>query len=150
MLPLKYRFIAAHKDGSQYHQNPDDVSVLGRTTCFSDLDLDNITHFFLVDHELENVFAVNLLTGAFAANGVDFLMHDPRDFQNAKKEIVVPQFRLIYFRRVQQIMEQGVESDGEQWQFKGKPKPLGERTSYRMGWQCTVNGKNHQRIMELF
>ena len=121
---MKYLFRVEYKDGEVFNQNPKDMSKQDpKRSAYFDIDQGRIKTFSLIgDHS----FLVDLEDGHFEVNGVSFSMHD-EPFSD---------FRLIFFRR-------------HRHNFNLKYQELSHEITYRMGWQCTKDGKNHQRIMEI-
>jgi hypothetical protein len=129
MFQLKYLFTAVLDDGSTYRQTPDDVSLTdpGRS-AFYDIKDSKIKKFKL-SNEIDS-YSVDLTTGAFEVNGKPFSIQ-------LENDILPINLRLIYFRRRRQHFMipnlQKINSD----------------TTYCIGWQCTIDGKNYQRIIEI-
>lgn len=126
---LKYTFQVTYKDGTIYTQNPEDISVTDSTrSCFYDVKQEEVKSFFLFNDE--HNFSVNLEDGHFELDGVPFLMHEEND--------MLKDFRLIFWRRHTHSFNQ---ENGEE---------LSHNVVYRFGWQCTVDGKNYQQIMQIY
>jgi len=80
------------------------------------------------------IYSVNLQTGMFTINGINI-------FPITKEEIGISlrdaNYRIIYYKRMQtNFTVQKLE----------EPKIH----SYLLGWQTLVNGKNFQRILQIF
>lgn len=130
-MPLKYLFTATYEDGSQLRQLPDDVSTRDpKRSAYYDIDHDKLVSFALVGHEPATHYLVDLRDGHFEVNGVPFRMHE---------EPNLTVFRLIFFRQHTHHMRVGPAANEE----------LAHQIVYRMGWQCTVDGKNYQQIMQI-
>lgn len=149
---LPYTFGVHFKDGSEYFQSPDDVSIRGpeHGSAFSDIKdrLDDV-ELFQVEGQGQRVL-VDLRDGHFEFNGVpvragDPSVHIPRDTVR----------RLVYFRRVSQTRGCDVECVGHNpdgspiWEAVGDPVET-TATEYHVGWQATVGGKNYQVTIALF
>lgn len=86
---LKYRFIALYKDGTNYVQNSEDLSVKGEGSSFSDVNLDNLEEFYLCKKGYK--VGVNLTNKCFIINNAITFMGDPISKPGRAE--------LIYFRR---------------------------------------------------
>ena len=129
---LKYLFRVTYKDNTTFEQTQEDISSKDpQKSAYFDIDQDNIWYFELVDQETGDTFFVDLPTGAFGHNDRAFFMHDRTGEEGNLKD-----FRLIYFRRVTK-------------DFNINMQEVGQHIAYHMGWQCTIDGKNYKRIMEL-
>ena len=125
---MKYKFQVTYKDGSVYLQNDDDISVTDpKRSCFYDVKQEEVKSFFLFNDE--HTFSVNLEDGHFELDGVPFLMHEEND--------LLKDFRLVFWRRHTHSFNQNNEE-------------LSHQIVYRFGWQCTVDGKNYQQIMQIY
>ena len=125
---MKYLFCVRFKDGTIYVQNPEDISVEDKTrSCFFDIqkqiNADNPPEIFTLEDK-ENLYVVDLTTGIFEINGVQFSLHN---------EPLPGPFRLVYFRRHTHKLNIGAEAE--------------HSISYNFGWQTTHNGENIQRII---
>lgn len=152
MTTLAYTFGVHFRDGSEFFQTRDDVSVRGpeHGSAFSDIKdrLDDVELFQIEGHGQR--LLVDLRDGHFEFNGVpmragDPSVHIPRD---------VPR-RLVYFRRVTQTRGQDVQCVGHRPDGSPIFEAVGDvRTAtaveHHVGWQATVNGKNHQVTVALF
>lgn len=139
---LKYLFTAVYKDGSVYQQNAEDRSVKepDKRSCYYDLDQDQLDYFVLKGEGHE--YGVDLRDGHFEIDGVQFVMHEghQRKLPNGRTVIVpLSDFRLIFFRQHTHnfIVGQNVQ------------KEVSHEIVYRIGWQCTVDGKNYQQVMQI-
>ena len=107
----------------------------GKENLFKDLDQDKLMIFELRNKE-GDFFAVDLITGSLIiqrkGSNQMVLAFDGYDMNTALKE----KFRLVYFRRVRKTFSIG-SSD--------------QTTSVvpHLGWQITIDGKNHQRVMAI-
>lgn len=149
MTNLTYTFGVHFKDGSEYFQTPEDVSVKGKFSgsAFSDIK-DRLAEIELFQLEGNGKrIVVDLRDGHFEIDGFAVLVGDP--------SVHIPQDterRLVYFRRVSQVAGYDVKcvghgADGAPiWESTGEYRT---RTAiqYHVGWQATVNGKNHQVTM---
>lgn len=139
MLPprLEYLFTARFQDGSVYFQHPSDSSQVHPMTRSSFWDvsqkLEQVKEFTLRDRRGHHEHTVFLGDGHFQTDGQ--VLPCPRpDLNN---------FRLIYFRRVEQTLESN-PVEGEQ--HHARPKVIG----YFMGWQANdATGKNYQMLLEI-
>lgn len=124
---MKYLFTVKYKDGSFYHQNAEDRSATepDKRSCFFDVKQDEVATFTLEGEG--HTYSVNLIDGHFEVNGVPFAMH----------EEALSGFRLIFFR---QHTHNFIAGSGEE---------IKHDIVYRLGWQCTVNGENVQRVMQI-
>ena len=127
-MSLKYLYTVTYLDGSEYQQNPEDKSVSDeKRSCFFDIDQDKVALFTLKGDGHE--YSVNLVDGVFSVDGVPFQMHEEELYG----------FRLIFWRNHTHSFNVGAE----------KSEETSHETVYRMGWQCTVDGTNHQRVMQI-
>jgi hypothetical protein len=134
---LKYLFTATLKDGSIYQQTDMDTSVSDPIrSAYYDIKDKPIEMFRLEINPMYTVsprhfetYAVNLCDGSFEVNGIKFNIHDGH-------QPVATNLRLIYFRRNLINFDQSLEE-------------IDHQVSYHIGWQCTVDGKNYQRIIEV-
>ena len=134
-----YSYTAVFEDGTVIEQDRNDENgdrSLTRTdgtgSRFTDV-LEKEKESKLISFVIHNdnySLGVDLRDGHFELNGVPFFQHRP-DQDNYKD------FRIIYYRSVQRVMNQ----NGEQLS--------GSATSYTVGWQVTHNGKNVQRIVSI-
>lgn len=125
-MQLKYLFIAYYKDGTSYSQTEEDISVSDSTrSCFFDVKQDELIKFELVGNG--HTHSVDLIDGHFEIDGVPFFIHEEN----------LSNFRIVFFRRHRHVFNQ---ASGEE---------MSHIVTYRIGWQCTVNEKNHQRILEI-
>jgi len=128
---LKYLFTATFADGTVIEQTPEDRSAIDpekRSQFFDVLEKEKqtpIVSFVLMGEGRE--YGVDLRDGHFEVNRLPFRM----------MEGVMPEYRLIFFRRHTHDFEVG---SGSQTRHE---------VVYRIGWQCTVDGKNLQRVMEI-
>lgn len=132
--PLKYLFVAEYHDGSMFEQPADDRSKdYDATTdhnksAFGDVEHHRLKRFHLVEQaEPQDVYSVDMESGAFAINGRPFDVHpqlfNPRDYK----------LRLIFFREARRETNMAT---GETISYINR---------YFIGWQCTdADGKNHQ------
>jgi hypothetical protein len=129
MFQLKYLFTAILDDGSTYHQTSDDVSLTdSKRSAFYDIKDSKLKKFTLSNDK--DVYSVDLTTGAFEVNDKSFSIQ-------LENDILPTNLRLIYFRRRRQhFMIPALEE-------------LSSDTTYCIGWQCTIDGKNYQRIIEI-
>jgi hypothetical protein len=131
MLPpiLDYLFIARFKDGTAIHQTRYDVSTLEPLTRSAFYDvlqrLPEVESFTLTKGPREHT--VYLKDGHFNSDG--------RILLNPHGELT--NFRLVYFRRVQQ-------------DTTGAHRERPEVKLYFMGWQANdASGKNYQMMLEI-
>lgn len=149
---LTYTFGVHFKDGSEYFQTPEDVSVLGpeHGSAFSDIKdrLDDV-ELFQIEGNGQRVL-VDLRDGHFEFNGVPMRVGDP--------SLVVrgdTQRRLVYFRRVTQSRGHDYQCVGHRpdgspiWQASGEPRTV-TGIEHHVGWQVTIDGKNHKVTIALF
>lgn len=146
MLKLKYLFTATYKDGSVYQQTPEDKSIKDpeKRNCFFDLDVSKLAKFTLKEvggglFKKGNEFSVDLIDGHFEVNGVSFYM---------PQEVKTPMngFKLIYFINNQ------IHTDVTYEKKSGDVVNTGNQRHERrwlIGWQCTVEGKNYQEVMQI-
>lgn len=135
---LKYLFQCLYKDGSVFCQNPEDISSTDpKRSAFYDVKHDQLEKFALFGEG--NIYAVDLITGHFEINGVQFFLHSI-DRDNPLKD-----FRLIFFRRHRHFVNVGF-TDGEQSSFEETDHVI----TYQFGWQTNdEQGNNIQRIVEI-
>lgn len=144
---LTYLFRAYFSDGYVHEQTQDDAATLAVSgTAFSDVlyveRLGNtLIAFSLADAETgELIAAVHLDTGHMELGGNEFYAGvEGLDDPNVER-------RLIYFRQVQQIRSQEVNTaTGEavnDWREE-------TRIRYVIGWQATIDGRNVQHVIAL-
>ena len=87
---LTYLYQAIYNDGTEYNQNPEDVSINDPSlSCFHDLKLDQI-HYFILSNGYQR-FILDLSDGGFSINtsGKFYLNIEP-----------LTNIKLIHFRRV--------------------------------------------------
>jgi hypothetical protein len=132
-ISLKYLFTATFKDGTVIEQTPDDRSVVDeKRSRFYDV-LEEAKKQQLVSFTLcgeGHTYTVDLTDGHFEVDGVSFRMIEGE----------LPEYRIVFFRQHTHDFLMG--SDGTQ-------TPSTHTVCYRMGWQCTFNEKNYQRVMEI-
>lgn len=129
---LKYYFTVLYHNDTTFEQNKDDVSTIvrpGKGSAFTDVKVDEVATFTLQGEG--HTYGVSLIDGHFEVDGVPFFMHEVGGIDNE----VMKDFRLIYYRQHRHGLHQNQE--------------ISHETVYRFGWQCTVNGKNYQQIMQL-
>lgn len=126
---LKYLFTAGYKDGTIYQQNVEDKSITEpeKRSCFYDVDQEKLAYFVLKGDGHE--YGVDLRDGHFEIDGIKFFMH----------EVPLKDFRLVFFRQHTHHFNVGAVGQEE----------TSHEIVYRLGWQCTVNGKNYQEIMQI-
>lgn len=123
---LKYLFTVTYKDGSTYEQNSEDRSITEpeKRSCFFDVHQDDVATFTLKGDG--HSYTVDLRDGHFEVDGVPFAMHEEK----------LSNFRLVFFRHHTHGFNQAYEE-------------LSHEIVYRMGWQCTVDGENYQKVMQI-
>lgn len=99
----------------------------GTERLFKELDEDKLIVFALLDKSDNSIAEVDLRTGIIHVG-------DTIELNFAGSEELNPK-RLIYFRRVRQHMG-----------MTGSDVP-GPEVHQFIGWQCTVEGKNHKRVI---
>lgn len=122
---MKYKFKAIYKDGTEYNQNPEDVSISNPLkSCYYDVDQSKLKIFALYNDS--TVAAVNLENLSFNINGANILLHEP--------ELSIENIRLIYYRRNKIVFG---------------PQSKNESVTFNIGWQGNINGENIKRIVTL-
>jgi hypothetical protein len=136
IVMLKYLFQANFSDGTFIQQTQDDQStLLPEKSAFYDVlqRQDDLVSFGLFSDETPTTWIVDLRDGHFEVNEIPFMVygscghHDP-----------TAPFRLIYFRKVRRHFH------------IGNLEQIGMDMSFHFGWQTTVDGKNHQKVIEVF
>lgn len=124
---LKYLFTAEYTDGSVFVQNPEDRSQIEpeKRSAYYDIDHSKLVKFSLQGEG--HIYSVNLHTGHFEVDSVPFYMHEEN----------LGGFKLIFFRRHTHQYNQETKEE------------LGHSIVYQIGWQCFVNGKNYQKVMNI-
>lgn len=143
-LKLKYLFTAYFEDGTLIDQG-DDKSLLDekRSRFFDVLEYEKtskLVRFSLISAEvgegiLTDEYSVDLTTGVFSVNGVEFEACD----QNF---IPTEPLRIVYFRETR-VEKNVMTTTG---------KVISERfyvNKYYIGWQTTYNGTNYQRTIAI-
>lgn len=130
---LKYLFRATFADDSIIQQTQDDVSPNDpkRSQFFDVLEKAKttpLTAFVLVGEGHE--YGVDLRDGHFEIDGVPFRFHEDEDYKD---------FRIVFWRRHRHHIEVSI----------ARNKEVGHEIAYRIGWQCTVKGKNYEEIMQI-
>ena len=132
-MALKYLFAVRFRDGSEYHQTAEDVSLSDPSrSAFFDVAsrLDEVEMFAIENvsdpPEERHHFMVDLTDGHFEVDGVPFYVQDPSAELPPETER-----RLIYFRRRRHTFTLGLEE-------------IAQDCEYHLGWQATVDGKNVQ------
>lgn len=137
-------FYANYADGTQIAQNQEDIGTVEGRNCFFDV-LEKEKETPLISFVLANgthSFGVDLVDGHFEVNGVPFFMHDLK-----RTEADLKNFRIIYFRNVEQITNVTVDPD------TGEPLDgtvLAVKVGYTIGWQANdETGKNIQKYIKV-
>lgn len=114
---LKYEFVVYYNNGEKLYQkyNTKDESHFGH------IKQELLQKFVLTNSK--NSYSVDLKTGEFDLNGVKFRFNDFNGLEN---------YRLIYFRRIRQIINSPVEIHD---------------LKYCFGIQATSGGKNRQFLV---
>ena len=122
---MKYLFIVTYKDGTEYRQNQEDVSITDPIrSCYFDIKQDEVARFSLVGNG--HVYSVDLIDGHFEVDSVPFRFY----------ELPIENLRLVFWRQ-------------HTHQFNLQHQEKGHDIVYRMGWQALDDkGENVQRIME--
>jgi len=125
MGSLDIQWLAVYEKGMLPQFNED-----GTENLFGDIDQSKLKMFILRSMNGPGYWAVNLKNGTFKIREETFR------WAGFGKGV---DYRLIYFRRVRQIM--GAVHPAIQHRQRTEVQHL--------GWQATVDGKNHQRIMHI-
>jgi hypothetical protein len=130
----RYMFECHFENGDILTQTQEDVSLhtKGKNAFYDVIQrLDEVTVFGLFSDEVENIFAVDLRTGTFSVNGVEFQSQDPRiTFDDAGK------FRVIFFKRHAHT-------------FDSANNEMSHDVAFYIGWQRTSGGVNHQSTIRV-
>ena len=136
-MGLKYLFSVKYKDGSIFEQPKDDHSELDSLkSSFYDV-LQNekeMESFSIRTEDHEDCWSVNLSTGAFIHNGVEFVVQGDKPLP-----IDNPEFRLVFYRQHNHsfgVSEYGLDQT-----------ELAHTVAYFIGWQCTIDKKNYQQVI---
>lgn len=146
---LKYLFKIEYEDGSVFEQPADDKSTIEpekRSSFFDALKIGEtkkMVRFELHEcsmipgHKLQggDMYAVDLVDGHFEVNGTPFFLH----------EQPIKDLRVIFFRQHTHTYR---ISESKTVQGGTTRKELEHNIVYRMGWQCTIDGKNYQQVMQ--
>jgi len=126
--------VAVYAD-NVYVQPDDDRAILHKGTdewwpsAFRDIDMERLEVFSLVNQEKEAVATVDLKTGLFTVNDLEFSMHG--------QDQMLKDFKLIYFREMRR------DNVGGEWQNAQVMK-------YYFGYEATdQDGKKVKLIMGL-
>lgn len=109
-------WVAYYTDNTQLKQFED-----GKEHLFKEIDQEKLEGFALF--ESIQIASVNLKTGEIKVNSTILEFPEPH-FKDAK-------FRLIYFRRVRQVIGSSKDSS----------------VKHYIGWQTTVQNRNHKRLI---
>jgi hypothetical protein len=126
-MTLSYLFTCLFKNGTSIVQTQHDTSPNDPSkSAFYDVlqNIDDVLSFKLSDGT--NTCSVHLQDGHFEVNGMSFFAHEA---------IPGAQYRLIYFRRNQQMTVSGGANS--------------HTVEYHLGWQTTVDGKNYQQTISV-
>lgn len=138
---LNLLFHAHHFDGSIVVQTPEDISLTGGGSAFSDVDVDNVENFRLYDLKGEFVAMVDLVSGLFRIRDHVFSVAD----QNFIK---TNPLKLIYFR------ETRVERDVVVDKVNNTQTVVEDRhfvNRYFIGWETTdARGKKVKHIVGIY
>jgi hypothetical protein len=127
---LTYLFEAHLKDGTIIKQTQDDISTTGTGSAFTDVRLRmNEVTVFGIYADTQDTWAVDLRDGTFYHNNHAFTLPCPEVTETNNR-------RLIYYRQHQHVIEQGQEHS--------------HTVQFVIGWQATVEGKNHQRTIAVW
>lgn len=131
-MQLTHLFTATFENGSVIVQDEDDRSMLEpeKRSTFYDVQ-EKAKDSKLVSFVLSgpsHTYRVDLQDGHFEVNGVPFLMHD----SEAKD------FRIIFYRTHTHTFSQTIGQ---------LPVEKTHTIAYRIGWQCELTGREHQRIL---
>lgn len=136
-MQLKYLLQIEFIDGTLWSGGPEDTSRIdGTRSSFYDLlQIDKkIKRAWLEGNKGLNTLGVNLLTGTFSINGVDFQI-DQDQFPPMQRE-------LIFFREhthnTNVTYKSGIIQDH---------KEIGHSTKYFLGWKVNVGGKEYKQIV---
>ena len=97
----------------------------GEENLFKEIDEDKLERFEIFINEKN--YGIDLVTGKFNIGDQQlyFAGFSPKE-----------SYTLIYFRRVRKDLSQGMQV-------------LGTKVTHHIGWKCTLNGKEHQRVMRV-
>jgi hypothetical protein len=116
------QWIALYTDGSVLTQYKED----GTEWLFSEIEHSKLFRFVL-DVAEGKTFCVDLQDGSFFIGPQQFAWDGFG---------VGSSYRLIYFRRVRQVMGMGTTTPSTE-------------VIFHLGWQTTLNNQNHQRVMAI-
>jgi hypothetical protein len=134
-MELAYLFECHFSDGTMLQQTPEDTSKIAppeeKKSAFYDVmqRIDDVIVFGLVNDD--HTYVVDLRDGHFDINGRSFTIHDKEDLPPDTK------YRLVYFRRRTEAVTLGYVEAQE------------SSVKYHLGWQATVDGKNHQKTIAI-
>ena len=131
-FPHKYLFRADYKDGESYEQGSEDKSLQKEDkNAFFDIfyqpikPLTDLLRFNLIGEG--HIYTVDLTDGHFEIDGIPFHLNDEDSLKD---------FRLVFFKRHFHHTTVG-------------GKGMGHDIHYFIGWQTTVNGKNHKQMIQI-
>ena len=113
---------AIYKDGTELRQYNGD----GTENLFGDINQAELKLFVIFHYITAQYWEVNLIDGSFRINGEQFYWDG---FDGAD-------FRLVYFRRNRR-------------QMGSFGATISSSVVQHLGWQTTIDGKNHQRVMAI-
>jgi hypothetical protein len=127
-----YYWIAKRKDGSSLFQfeNSENSDCLVEN-MFSEIDRnpEKFKSFSLISTNSENIFSVDLETGDFKLNGVNY---------KNNIDIQGNQLRCVYWRR--KVITLNLIDSSESVRIG----------CYFLGWQTTINNHNYKKILKIF
>ncbi len=152
-MTLKYLFRAEYRDGSVIEQTHEDRSAIDpeKRNCFYDVlngerPLSELKTFSI--HGEGHSYLVDLTDGHFEVDGVAFFMHEACDKSvdpmQVTENVNLRDFRLVYYIANAKTFSADVQ-DGK---IIGM-KESGHIRTWHLGWQCTVDGENYQKIMRV-
>lgn len=140
---LKYLFTAEFADGTKIVQEPEDKSVIEpekRSRFFDVLQYPSkLIRFSLSDGKTTH--SVDLLDGHFEKDGVITKESPKLGFDP------LCGFRVVFFRAHTHTFVKPRQQGVEEAQHPGMVE-TGHIVTYKLGWQCTVDGKNVEEVIE--
>ena len=97
----------------------------GEENLFKNIQQDKLKKFEIFINEIN--YIVNIADGTFTIDGRDLFFAGFSEKES---------YQLIYFRRVRRDLNESMQT-------------LSTQVTHHIGWKCTLNGKEHQRVLRV-